>query len=121
MSANSAACAMSRFPITRTTSRFVSAVFSPIDQCLAEICPFDEENNLLANLEDARSRRYRQVFGQSINCAATVAPSSQQDSRSSLVGLPDTNTYSAAFTQPSPVVIAVTPRSAPSVPSLPWR
>jgi hypothetical protein len=57
----------------------------------------------------------------SINWAATVAPSSQHDSRSALLGLPETNTYSAAFTHPKPVVMAETPFSAPSVPSLPWR
>ena len=55
----------------------------------------------------------------SINWAATVAPSSQHDSSSALLGLPETNTYSAAFTHPKPVVMAETPFSAPSVPSLP--
>jgi len=40
---------------------------------------------------------------------------------SSLDGLPETTTVSVAFTQPSPVVMLSTARSAPSVPSLPWR
>src|SRR4051812_23006608 len=59
--------------------------------------------------------------GHSISWAATVAPRFQQASRSSLLGLPDTTTVSAALDQPSPVVMESIPRSAPSVPSLPCR
>ena len=34
-----------------------------------------------------------------------MAPSSQHASMSDLLGLPDTSTYSAAFTHPNPVVM----------------
>src|ERR1700743_3189401 len=57
----------------------------------------------------------------SISCAAIVAPRFQQASTSLLLGLPETTTVSALLIQPSPVVIVSTARSAPSVPSLPWR
>lgn len=56
--------------------------------------------------------------GQPMRPAATVAPSSQQDSRSSLAGVPVTVTVAAACSQPSPVVIDSMPRTAP-VTSLP--
>ncbi len=54
----------------------------------------------------------------SISPAASVAPSSQQASRSALVGSPATLTAVAARCQPRPVVTDSMPRTAPVV-SLP--
>lgn len=72
---------------------------------------------------DRRGRRKPGVrlLPQLINCAATVAPRFQHASSSTLLGLPDTTTVSAACSQPSPPVMASTARWAPSVPSLPCR